>query len=146
MLRTRKSIKLSRKLDQQTTEAAVCPFCSTVEIQTAIKQTELFYIVRNRVPYDFFDGVPVRDHLMLIPKRHIITVAQMNDAEKVEYVTLLGSYESSDYAVYSRAVEGKTRSVEHVHTHLMKIPGKRVSWQLYLSKPYLLLSGKQKQA
>lgn len=100
-------------------------------------------MLANRVTYDYFEGVPVREHLMVIPKRHIITISDMSDAEKIEYVTLLGEYEKQDYAVYSRAVVSGIRSVEHVHTHLLKIPGKRVSWQLYIEKPYLVLCGKQ---
>lgn len=108
-----------------------------------VKETNLFYVISNRVAYDYFEGVPVLDHLMVIPKRHITTLADMTDAEKVEYVTVLGEYEDKDYAVYSRAVESDIRSVEHIYTHLLKIPGKRVSWQLYIEKPYIVLSGKQ---
>lgn len=106
-------------------------------------ESDLFYVINNRVAYDYFEGVPVRDHLMVIPKRHIQTIADMTNAEKIEYVTLLGEYERKDYAVFSRAVQSSIRSVAHVHTHLLKIPGKRVSWLLYIEKPYLVLSGKQ---
>lgn len=143
MLRTRKSIKLSSKLDKDDKTGGGCPFCADTASRSIISENELFYIIQNRVAYDFFEGVPVLDHLMAIPKRHITTLADMTDAEKVEYVTLLGEYENKDYAVYSRAVESGIRSVEHVHTHLLKNPGKRVSWQLYIEKPYIVLSGKQ---
>lgn len=143
MFRKRNSIKLSSKLDKKDKSEGGCPFCAAANSSHPLRESKLFYIIKNRVAYDFFEGVPVRDHLMVIPKRHITTVADMSNDEKVEYVTLLGEYEKKDYAVYSRAVESGIRSVEHVHTHLLKIPGKRVSWQLYIEKPYIVIGGKQ---
>lgn len=146
MLRTRKSVMESRKLDGADKITDRCQFCLDEVPQSIVDEAEHFYVTNNRVPYDYFEGIPVLDHLMVIPRRHIITIADMSDAEKIEYVTLLGKYESKDYAVFSRAVDSATRSVEHVHTHLLEIPGKRVAWQLYIGRPYLVLSGKQKKS
>lgn len=143
MLRNRKSILRSSKLDKHDKAKGGCPFCGPTEEHTIKSKNDLFYIIKNRVAYNFFEGVPVIDHLMVIPKRHVTTLADMTDAEKIEYVTLLGEYEKRDYSVYSRSVESGIRSVAHVHTHLLKNPGKRVSWQLYIEKPYLVISGKQ---
>lgn len=142
MLRTRKSIKTSRQLDAADKKSDSCPFCA-IQADDIVAETSQMYVIKNRVAYDYFEGVPVLDHLMVIPKRHVKSLSEMTDAEKVDYVSTLGEFEKTDYGVYSRAANSAIRSVEHVHTHVLKIPGRRVGWQLYVEKPYLVLSGKQ---
>lgn len=100
-------------------------------------------VIRNHVAYDQFEGAVVHDHLMVIPKRHHTTLATLSDEEKADYVSVLGKYEDGEYSVYSRGRLNKMRSVEHLHTHLLQLPGERVAALFYFRKPYIMLRTKR---
>jgi diadenosine tetraphosphate (Ap4A) HIT family hydrolase len=86
-----------------------------------------------------FEGRRVVDHLMVIPKRHVETVAEFSDQEKIDQMTVIGEYEAKGYNVYARGVGSVTRSVRHQHTHLIKLIDKRSKAVIYLKKPYVLI-------
>lgn len=97
------------------------------------------FIIANRVPYDTFEGKRVLEHLMVVPKQHHESLADLSDQEKLEMMTLLGEYETRGFNVYARGVGSSTRSVTHQHTHLLRLASRQKSFMLYAKKPYILL-------
>ena len=91
-LRLYKSDKLAKK---------PCPLCDTSQMVDIIEEGKHMRIIRNRDGYDMFEGVPVQDHLMITPIKHRTSLAEFTPAEAVEYIHLVGKYESGDYSVYS---------------------------------------------
>lgn len=114
---------------------AHCPFCNNqVEI---VENAKYFLVVKNGFPYDFWEFMNVLDHLMVIPKRHILSIAELNDKERSEWVSLVADYESHGYNIYLREKENTTKSVPHQHTHLIKTSNKKASFYVYSRRPYL---------
>jgi len=98
-----------------------------------------FVVIKNRFQYAVWDGCKVLDHLMVVPKRHVGGLGELTAQEKTEYVDLLAEYEARGYSFYSRAVHSATRSIIHLHTHLIKLDSKSVKGLFYLKKPHVLL-------
>lgn len=115
-----------------------CVFCKPQKLNKPIER-ENFVILQNRFKYEIWDGCRVLDHLMVIPKRHVDRINHLTDIEKAEYVTIIGEYEAHGYSLYSRAVQSTTRSVIHLHTHLIKLDPKPIRGLFYLEKPHVLL-------
>lgn len=117
-----------------------CDFCDTTQMsERAVQETKYAYIVPNRTFYDVWEMQRVRDHLLVIPKKHIGSLSDLSDAAKIDIMNLIGKYEQTDYNVYARAVISKGRSVEHQHTHLIKTNHKVGRFFLFLRKPYFLI-------
>lgn len=115
-----------------------CPFCPPHITGREIKEFTNFVIIENGVKYDFWEGHKVTEHLLLIPKAHIKSLAELQQSEYKELMTIFAQYESDGYSVYARGVGSPRRSVEHQHTHLIKIENKRPRAILFINKPYFL--------
>src|SRR5690606_28572825 len=76
-----------------------CPFpsCQGRNGQMILRENDTMYVIANRVPYDMFEGRRVEDHLMVIPKRHVETIADFTDQEMIDQMTIIGEYESQRY-------------------------------------------------
>lgn len=85
----------------------------------------------------------VKDHLMIVPKLHRTGFAELTDEEKIEHINLVGKYEAKLYNIYTRSKGAVTRSVEHLHTHLIQTKGNRLKVVIYSSKPHFLLHGER---
>lgn len=143
IVRTRKSQKhynSYRKEKPGSFDAAsdTCVFCDRNELANPIERDH-FLIIQNRFKYDVWDGCRVLDHLMIIPKRHVTDFGQLSSDEKISCIDLLAKYERSGYSVYSRAVGSATRTVDHLHTHLIKLDPRPIRGLVYLTKPHVLL-------
>jgi diadenosine tetraphosphate (Ap4A) HIT family hydrolase len=107
-----------RSLDQHKD----CPFCS---IRTGsshyINETDNFWIIRNRFPYEVWEGQSVLSHLMIVPKNHLLSLKHLSESESKEFILLMADYEHSGYNVYARTASSRTRSIEHQHTHLIQL-------------------------
>ena len=77
---------------------------------------------------------------MVIPKKHIDSLNDLTTDEAVEFVGLIGSYESRGYNVWARAPQSVIKSVVHQHTHLIKPGTKKKRFVLYNKKPYIRLT------
>lgn len=111
-----------------------CQFCNFPSEQI-IWQSDSFLIVRNKFSYEVFDMCAVEDHLMLIPKKHTDNLSALLSAERVEFIDILTDYESKEYNVYFREPKSSVKSVDHHHTHLLKL-GDRINSLKYTKEPY----------
>jgi diadenosine tetraphosphate (Ap4A) HIT family hydrolase len=136
--RTRKETKkyLQHRNNLKTTPG--CAFCKIEEGHPEfIRETASFRVIVNLFSYSVWDDQDVADHLMIVPKKHIVTLSHLNPEESQEFVKLMSSYESKGYNVWARAPKNIRKSVVHQHTHLIK-PGEKVTKILfYTAKPYL---------
>jgi Diadenosine tetraphosphate (Ap4A) hydrolase and other HIT family hydrolases len=114
---TNKKRRKHAKLCQSTK----CPFCNLNE--RILAETGTLAIIENAAPYDWFDNLRVKEHLLLIPKRHVEGLHELNKTESREYFELLSKYEKNGYSIFSRDIKNNTRSQTHLHTHLIKTNG-----------------------
>lgn len=118
-----------------------CDFCQINEGHPQfVRATESFKIISNRFPYDYWDDQTVAEHFMIVPKAHVGSIASFTPEQAVEYVTLIGDYESRGYHVYARGVQSVSRTISHQHTHLIKGVGKPKWLVLQISKPSILIA------
>lgn len=120
--------------------ASGCTFCKEVGGGNIISENDTMFIIPNRVAYDMFEGRPVTDHVMVIPKRHVESLQAFTNEEKLDQMNIMGDYESRGYNVYARGVGSISRSVAHQHTHLIKLADKKPRIIFYAQKPYLLIN------
>lgn len=78
-------------------------------------------VVSNDFPYSVWQGKKLIDHLMIVPKRHVESLLKMNDSERDELLQCIAEYEAKGYTFYLRAPADPTRSVAHLHGHLLKL-------------------------
>ncbi|MDB5176192.1 MAG: hypothetical protein JWM81_1050 [Candidatus Saccharibacteria bacterium] len=117
-----------------------CPFCDYDAVKSlVIRETKYAYVLPNRVSYDMWEMRNVTEHLMVIPKKHVLGLAELPEAAMLDIIKLIAEYEAKGYNVYARAVDSAQRSQPHQHTHLIKLDSKPGRFVLFLSKPYFLL-------
>ena len=123
------------------TKPNTCPFC---EIKTGsdqlIEETKHFKVVHNIFSYSLWDGQNVADHLMIVPKKHTASLADIPKDASAEFVQLLGSYEKKGYNIYARAPASVIKSVLHQHTHLIKPAGRPKKFVFLLRKPFIRIT------
>jgi diadenosine tetraphosphate (Ap4A) HIT family hydrolase len=116
-----------------------CPFCDPSTLAEAIYQNKHMYVVHNLTKYDLWELHEVTDHLMIIPKRHVESLQELSEKERLAIMETASEYEYKGYSIYARGVGSSARSVAHQHTHLIKTTGKKPLVSIYLRRPYLLL-------
>lgn len=141
MYRSRKTTKAynpnkQRKLNASGSQA--CPFCELDE-RAVFSDTGTMRVMANKFPYEYWDNHGVIDHLLMVPKRHIESLDELNDAEKLDAISLMAKYEAAGYSVYWRAKSNGERTVPHQHTHLIKVNKVSPRLSIYSEKPYFVL-------
>lgn len=131
-LKSRKYIAMHKQKNMQ------CPFCDLSQVVEIIEQTEEMLVIRNHIPYDVFEGGAVTHHYMIIPRRHRKSFSAFSSNEKLDYMNVLAKYEDAGFNSYTRTMSSKTRSIEHLHTHLLKTPNSRPRFMLFIQKPYFM--------
>lgn len=117
-----------------------CQFCEfTIDLDHVLEEYQLFWIVRNLFPYHIWDGSRTGEHLMIVPKRHVDTIAHFTDEERIAYMDLLAYYESAGYSIYLRSTQSGRKTVAHQHTHLIEV-GESIKAQLFIEKPHINLT------
>lgn len=117
-----------------------CAFCRKESgIDRAISSDKYSYVIPNRTKYDVFETRAVTEHYMIIPRRHVETLADLTKDEQHSIMKIAGEYEKKGFNVYARGVGSISRSIKHQHTHLIKITNKRSKFYLFIQKPYLVL-------
>lgn len=97
----------------------LCVFCDK-DVRHVESYTH-FTVSNNEFPYNLYDGLVVTDHLLIIPKKHITTLSDMNAVESAELLEILKAYEEKSYNYYARSIQNTYRSVAHYHVHLIKL-------------------------
>ena len=130
-------LKKHRKSAAYSNDAAVCVFCSLHknEPERIRESTNSCLVIENLYPYDFWDHHRVTDHLMIVPKRHVQGIHELNSAERNDYWKLLQKYEGQSYNFYARAGSNTTKSVHHQHGHLIKTDTSKNRMLLFLRTP-----------
>jgi len=118
-------------------DPALCVFCKP-EGEKLLQKEKYFKVIRNLFAYSIWDGQHVDDHLLIVPIKHIDSVAHFTDKMIVEYHKLLSQYEQKGYNTYARAPQSKIKSIPHQHTHLIKTSGDSKKLIFLLRKPYYL--------
>lgn len=131
----RKRIKLLK------TTPNVCEFCDLKQgDEQFVGETAHFKMVRNIHPYTLWDERRVKEHLLIMPKAHVETLAKLSAKAQNEFVKLIIDYEANGYDIFARTAENKMKSVVHQHTHLIKTGGKRRHILFFTRKPYFRIS------
>lgn len=120
-------------------KAKGCPFCNANTVAKAIYENEDLYIVPNLTKYDLWELHDVTDHLLIIPMRHVKTLSELSQKERMAIIDACAKYEAEGYSVYARGNGFVKRSVEHQHTHLIKTTNKVPRLTFFLQKPYCLI-------
>jgi diadenosine tetraphosphate (Ap4A) HIT family hydrolase len=139
MYRTRKDTKHYKPAEKRKLhfEGNHCPFCSLEPLEV-IKTGATMLMISNKYPYHYWEFMDVTDHLMIIPKRHVTTIASFTQAEKLEFLELLSTYERLGYNVYARAEENIMKTIPHQHTHLIKTKAKMAKIAVFTKQPYFV--------
>ncbi len=122
---TRRSDDVQRKYDDDRAvlhkkhgDELPCPFCANMQ-RRKLESSDTMMVVRNDYPYEYFDGRYVKDHYMIIPRRHVNVTNSFTAREQQEYWQLLSKYQLLGYASFTRPVGDVVRTVPlHLHTHL----------------------------
>lgn len=115
-----------------------CVFCAIdASSREIVARTKHFRVIHNIFPYSLWDSQEVTDHLMIVPIMHTDRLAGLPSAAAKEFVDLLSQYELDGYNVWARAAGSTMKSVEHQHTHLIKLSGKHIRGLFFIRKPYL---------
>lgn len=118
----------------KTLEPNHCVFCNPKH-EVLLKTTKYFKIIENKFPYSIWDGQTVEAHLLVVPLKHIDSVAHFTKPMIEEYHKILSEYDQAGYNVYARAPASKIKSITHQHTHLIKSVGRPKRFIVLLRKP-----------
>lgn len=118
-----------------------CPFCTLDddEVDLLNGRSKHFILLENRFPYDFWDMRGVKEHVMLIPRRHVARLSEFTDKETTELSKFMKEYDDLDFNIYLRTPTSEQRSQEHQHTHFIKNYSPMKRFVLYLKKPYITI-------
>lgn len=115
-----------------------CPFCRPETMTDVVFENDTIYIVPNLTQYDLWELFDVVDHLLIIPKRHVEALSELDSQERLAVMDAAAEYEGKGYNVYARGVGFVNRSVKHQHTHLIKVTNDKPRIALFLKTPYYL--------
>jgi ATP adenylyltransferase len=94
-----------------------CPFCEGEN--RIISDTLHAYMTYSIAPYH-------KHHLLVVPKRHVLQLNELNDEEMSDIVSLqkigqvlLHKLGYKDYTILVRFGENSGKSVEHTHFHIV---------------------------
>ncbi len=142
MYRTRKNTKAYKPASQKKKlEAGIkaCPFCNP-KAREIVEQGKFSYVTKNTYGYQYWEFMGVADHLMIVPKRHVEGLSDLNSAERNEIMDTISRFEAKGYNVYAREKNNPVKSVPHQHTHLLKTDNRLARFAVYFKKPYLLIT------
>lgn len=135
-------------------DAHICPFCQETHPHM-IHENELMYVIPARAPY-------VEDHLLIIPKRHVILLQELTHPELIALHELVdirtNKLHTRHEAVNLLLRDGladtskSEKSIGHLHFHLIpdcpigEKTGKGEANRVFLDDPqYTILSQTIKQ-
>lgn len=127
-------------LNEKDKKKSICSLCGASKEADRIEETYTMVVIRNRMPYDFFEGHKTTgEHYMVIPREHRGSFTEFTEHERREYFDLCAKYEARGFNICARGVGSSTRSQPHQHTHFIKLDPKQPKFFLYIQKPYITL-------
>ena len=126
-------------------KATGCPFCEpdnkalNPRTRKVIKETKHMAVIGNMFPYRVWEHLDVTDHLLVVPKRHISSMAELTSEERKDLIDIFCEYEAIGYSNYTRAPQTVARSLPHIHAHLIKTGNKKPKFVMGMRKPYFLV-------
>lgn len=125
--------------NQRKTSSVACVFCTIVyDKAKVVNETKFFWIYKNLFSYNTWDNLDVKEHLMIIPKEHITKLSELNGSAQRSYMELVTEYDEKGYSHYLRAAGNATKTIDHMHTHLIRLGAKPHNIHFFLRKPYIL--------
>ena len=122
---------------RDTLKADECQFCTVPKRQIVESSKELL-VIQNIFPYELWDSCEVLDHLMIVPRRHIVSKSDYSQVEREQFMDVICDYEKNGYSLYSRGHNSIMKSVLHQHSHLIKLDNSaRVSHLFFNQEPYV---------
>lgn len=116
-----------------------CNFCNfSFNDEQIVNESEHFWIATNLFSYNVWDDRNVDEHLMLLPKRHVTNLGELTSDERADYMEQLVIYETQDYSTYTRAPGNASKSVPHLHTHLVRLNPRLKRVIVRIKRPYIL--------
>lgn len=132
-----------RRYKRYTTNSSgeICDFCAfTIGDGRVVDESSHFWIATNLFAYNVWDDRNVDEHLMLLPKRHVTTLEELTATERADYIEQLIAYEKQNYSTYTRAPGNASKSVPHLHAHLVQLNPKLKRLIVRVKRPYILWS------
>lgn len=102
----------------------ICTFCGIGQpgsVNEIVEENKYFWIIKNAFPYSIWDGEEVAEHLLIVPKNHIINFSEMKNGQKKVFVKILDKYDKLNYSFLERCDDTKLKSMPHQHTHLIRL-------------------------
>lgn len=116
----------------------VCPFCQPLP-EYIVAEGPHSFVVKSMFPYELWEFRNVTEHLLVVPKRHVKSFADLNQTERHELMDVIAAYEGQNYNIYARSSNSVQRTIPlHQHTHIIKTGDKPAKASLYLKKPYFV--------
>ncbi len=136
MYRSKRAEAIYRKhLSRKNTAPNECDFCKIDKTnEQFMRETSSFKVIKNIFPYEIWDHQIVLDHLMIVPKKHMDTLAHISNKAAGEYIGLVTAYEKRGYCIFARAAGSVMKSIPHQHTHLIKLANHRIKGVVYHEK------------
>lgn len=126
--------------DHRMETGGVCEFCEfSPKTPHYIESNKYFWVVENLWGYDIWDDMHVDNHLMIVPKRHIVGLHEFHKQEVELFFKLVRKYEKKGYSLYARAPSDPQKSVIHQHTHLIRLGETRTKFKLHIRRPHVLI-------
>ncbi|MES2876170.1 MAG: HIT domain-containing protein [Patescibacteria group bacterium] len=99
-----------------------CEYCTAYDDGTSqlVGTHGSMMILKAKFPYARWDNWKVGVHLLIIPIRHTTSFASLDDSESVDMMHIIKEYEADGYSFYIRAATNRSRTMAHVHGHLIK--------------------------
>lgn len=80
----------------------------------------------------------MREHSLIIPKRHVVSLSDYTIEEAAEYFSIVSNLEADGNSVYARSDKQITKSVPHQHTHIIRLDNKKLKSLIYNHTPHVL--------
>lgn len=94
-----------------------CPFCNQESKDLLVWEWKYLKIIHNKFPM-----LGRKDHLMIIPKRHVILTSELSEDEMIEMIQaekiMEGIYNWGRYFSFIRQAP-QNRTLEHLHYHYL---------------------------
>lgn len=118
----------------------ICIFCTSAIQKSALEARDNFYTIKARPSYTHFDAQRVMGHELLIPYRHVNTLRRLGLAARQEIESYLWDKEDElrdrkdvRFQDYLRNPSSPSKSIDHLHIHLLKLgldPVNRLSYDI----------------